>query len=110
MRHVLLTVCCVAIAATAFAQAPKLGYDDTPMQPNGKWHIHDGIRPQPRIVTPGAAVGAEAPPSDAIVLIGKGSDLSAWQTSAGEAAPWAMGKPLYWSSNVSYLQTYNRTR
>jgi len=90
MRHVLLTVCCVAIAATAFAQAPKLGYDDTPMQPNGKWHIHDGIRPQPRIVTPGAAVGAEAPPSDAIVLIGKGSDLSAWQTSAGEAAPWAI--------------------
>ena len=47
------------------AQPPPAptGYQDTPMQPNGKWHIHDGTRPQPRVVTPGplrvagAAVG-----------------------------------------------------
>ena len=28
------------------------------MQPNGKWHIHDGKRPQPRIVAPGDGVAA----------------------------------------------------
>jgi hypothetical protein len=90
MRRVLLTVGCVAVATTVFAQPPKIGYDDTPMQPNGKWHIHDGNRPQPQIVTPGASTGEAAPPSDALVLIGQGSDLSAWQTSAGATAPWSM--------------------
>ena len=85
-----------AVAGTAFvvaglgAQAPKLGYDDTPMQPNGKWHIHDGARPQPRVVTPGALSGPVPAPSDATVLIGTGSDLSAWQTVTGEAATWSM--------------------
>src|SRR5438876_896019 len=28
-------------------QPPVLGYDDTPMQPNGKWHVHDPKRPRP---------------------------------------------------------------
>ena len=46
-------VCSAAIATGLGAQAPKLGYDDTPMQPNGKWHIHDGARPQPKVVTSG---------------------------------------------------------
>ena len=45
-------------AVTVRSQQPKIGYDDTPMQPNGKWHIHDGTRPQPRIVTPGTSPGA----------------------------------------------------
>ena len=82
-----------AVAGTAFvvaglgAQAPKLGYDDTPMQPNGKWHIHDGARPQPRVVTPGALSGPVPAPSDATVLIGTGSDLSAWQTVNGWRQP-----------------------
>jgi hypothetical protein len=67
----------LAAAVSVRSQQPKLGYDDTPMQPNGKWHIHDGNRPQPRIVKPGATVGAA--PSDATVLLGAGADTSAWQ-------------------------------
>ena len=35
------------------------GYQDTPMQPNGKWHIHDGTRPQPPCDTgPARVAGA----------------------------------------------------
>ena len=43
----------------------NLGYDDTPLLPGGKWHVHDGNRPQPPVVTPGCCC---KPPSDAIVL------------------------------------------
>ena len=49
-------------AAAAAGQQPNLGYDDTPMQPNGKWHIHDGKRPQPTVVTPGPATLNPVPP------------------------------------------------
>jgi hypothetical protein len=59
----------------------NLGYDDTPLLPGGKWHVHDGNRPQPRIVTPGAA------PSDAIILF-DGTDLSSWQSGSGAEAEW----------------------
>ena len=76
-------------AVTVRSQQPKIGYDDTPMQPNGKWHIHDGTRPQPRIVTPGATVGAA--PSDATVLLGPGADSSVWKMSAdGSALTWPL--------------------
>ena len=34
-------------------QEKKIGYDDTPIIPGTKWHVHDGNRPQPQIVTPG---------------------------------------------------------
>jgi len=64
------------------------GYQDTPMQPNGKWHIHDGTRPQPIVVKPGAMQPAP-PPADAIVLLGAGTDLSKWQmTQGGGAVGW----------------------
>ncbi len=39
-----------------------LGYSDTPLIPGTNWHVHDGERPQPRIVTPSSEYGA--PPSD----------------------------------------------
>jgi hypothetical protein len=72
-------------------QAPT-GYDDTPMQPDGRWHIHDGKRPQPKVVQPGPSQPGvtAAPPGDAMVLVGTGNDLSAWQTADGGAAPWPM--------------------
>ena len=82
------TILLLSCGAVALGQQPQLGYQDTPMQPNGKWHIHDGTRPQPVVVTPGATLGMA--PSDAIVLIGSGNDLSAWQTDDGKAAPWSM--------------------
>ena len=71
-------------------QAP-VGYDDTPMQPNGKWRVHDGTRPHPAIITPPPASNVPAAaPSDAIVLLGTGSDLGAWQMANGSAATWMM--------------------
>src|SRR3954469_22178494 len=70
--------------------AGQLGYQDTPMQPNGKWHIHDGTRPQPPIVTPAGPV-TTPPPSDAIVLMGSGAHVSQWQmTEGGGPATWTM--------------------
>jgi hypothetical protein len=70
------------LIAAAAAQTPvhkdhTLGYDDTPLQPNGKWHVHDASRPRPPMVTPGSEPGR--PPSDAIVLF-DGKDLSKWAT------------------------------
>lgn len=77
-------------AATSAQQPAPIGYDDTPMQPNGKWRVHDGTRPYPRVViVPPAAMPVPAP-SDAIVLLGAGDDLSAWQMADGSAATWAM--------------------
>jgi Domain of Unknown Function (DUF1080) len=79
------------LAANLLGQQGNLGYTDTPMQPGGKWHIHDSRRPQPAVVTPGAAAANPLPPpSDAIVLVGTGNDLSAWQMTDGSPATWSM--------------------
>ena len=81
----------VALNVVASGEQAPVGYDDTPMQPNGKWRVHDGTRPHPAIVTAPPAAGASAPPpSDAIVLIGAADDLSAWQMTDGSPATWAM--------------------
>src|SRR5262245_18127917 len=71
----------------ALAQAPRPGYDDTPMQPDGKWRVHDSRRPVPDVITPGPAVSA-APPGDAVVLLGPSGDLSQWQAVDGSPATW----------------------
>jgi hypothetical protein len=78
-------------------QSP-LGYDDTPMQPGGKWHVHDAKRPQPRVVTPGPAPAPAAAPSDATVLLGKGADLNAWQMMDGSAVTWPIKEGVLQSS------------
>jgi hypothetical protein len=70
---------------TAEAKAP-IGYDDTPIIPGTHWHVHDGARPQPALVTPGTSSTEAAPgaaPSDAIVLFG-GDDVSAWVGRDGD--------------------------
>ena len=74
---------------SAESQQPNLGYDDTPLQPDGKWRIHDVRRPAPQSVTPGPFVSAP-PPKDAVILLGEGADLSGWQTDGGAPAPWSM--------------------
>ena len=69
---------------------PKVGYDDTPMLPDGKFKVHDSARPQPRIVAPGSESTQEAagqPPSDAVVLF-DGTDLSNWAGRDGGEAQW----------------------
>jgi len=64
------------------------GFQDTLMQPDGKWHVHDPARPQPPIVTPGTFSALATPPSDAIVLF-DGKDSSQWRDkNTGGPAPW----------------------
>lgn len=79
-----------AASATALfaADQPKLGYDDTPLIPGTKWHIHDGTRPQPPIVKPGDKFSQLADaPADAIVLF-NGKDFSKWKSGNGGDVKW----------------------
>jgi hypothetical protein len=81
----LLALTALALGAWAMPQdKPKLGYQNTPLLPGDKWHVHDGERPQPPVVTPGTELGQ--PPSDASVLF-DGKDLSKWNC-AGKIAYW----------------------
>ena len=89
-RGLFSAVVAVAISATVLrSQQPSIGYDDTPMQPDGKWRVHDSKRPRPPVVNPGPVASA-APPSDALVLLGPGNDLSTWQATDGSPASWSM--------------------
>jgi len=84
----LAVIVAAALSAASAAEPQKgLGYQDTPMLPGDKWHVHDGLRPQPRVVTPAPADSPAAPPSDAIVLF-DGKDLSKWQDSKGNPSGW----------------------
>ena len=67
------------------------GFQDTPMQPDGKWHVHDPARPQPPVVTPGSSFSQQAAaPSDAVVLF-DGKDLSHWRDKkSGGDAQWSI--------------------
>src|SRR5262245_43432726 len=78
----------VAMAVTGVSAQQNLGYTNTPMLPGTPWHVHDGARPQPRVVTPGATFSQEAAaPSDATVLF-DGKDLSKWESNQGEEPKW----------------------
>src|SRR5262245_52971483 len=81
----------ILTTATLLAQQQGLGYQNTPMQPDGKWHIHDGTRPQPKVVNPAPPSATPSPvPADAIVLVGTGADMSVWSMMDGSAATWTM--------------------
>jgi hypothetical protein len=86
------TLFLLGVTGRTMAQQPSLGVDGTPLQPDGRWHIHDGSRPQPKVVTRRRSNDASlsAAPSDAIVLVGPDSDLSAWQMTDGSAPTWMM--------------------
>ena len=78
IRHSHCSLCFIVVSLAAaggsrFVLAQELGYSDTPIIPGTQWHVHDGKRPQPRVVTPGSTSSPSAP-SDATVLFdGKGS-------------------------------------
>ena len=73
------------LVATGVLQAEEgLGYQDTPIIPVTPYHVHDGTRPQPRIVETAGAVVIK-PPSDAKVLF-DGTNLDAWTSDGGKAA------------------------
>ena len=61
-----------------------LGYSDTPILPDSGYHVHDGERPQPPVVTPGEGT---FPPSDALVLF-DGTSLVEWERAEGGDAGW----------------------
>ncbi len=70
--------------------AQPIGYDDTPILPGTNWHVHDGNRPQPPLVTPGEFSTQQAPgapPADAVILF-DGTDLSGWERRDGGEAGW----------------------
>jgi hypothetical protein len=77
-------------SVVVMTQQTKLGYDNTPMQPDGVWRVHDGNRPQPTVVTPGPLAGVSAPPADATILLGPNGDLSAWQHAGGKPVTWSV--------------------
>jgi hypothetical protein len=81
----------VTIWSLCFGQdQPKVGFKDTPMLPDGKWHVHDGDRPRPPVITPGTSSTQDEPgrpPSDAVVLF-DGKDLSHWRGRNDRAASW----------------------
>ena len=61
----------------------SVGYNDTPILPDSEWHVHDGDRPQPAIVTPGTQESLGGAPYDAVVLF-DGADTSKWVGRDGE--------------------------
>jgi hypothetical protein len=81
----------VGLSACGISQEkPKIGYKDTPMLPGGKWHVHDGDRPLPPIVTPGKPSTQEqvgSAPSDAVVLF-DGTDAAHWRASKKGSTGW----------------------
>jgi hypothetical protein len=79
----------LACAAVVYAATQQgLGYKDTPQIPGTAWCVHDGDRPQPRVVEPGSAFSqGAAAPADATVLF-DGKDLSHWTDGRGRPAAW----------------------
>lgn len=74
----------------AQAEAPNLGYTDTPILPGTKWRVHDGSRPAPNLVTPGHKFSEYAKaPEDALILF-DGKNLSNWRDESGKKANWAI--------------------
>ncbi|HXG47056.1 MAG TPA: DUF1080 domain-containing protein, partial [Methylomirabilota bacterium] len=86
----------VFVGAVQGADSAKLGYTDTPLIPGTQWHVHDGSRPQPKIVKPGATFSQMADaPSDAMVLF-DGKDFSKWIGEKG---------PVAWKLEGNYMET-----
>ena len=77
-RTAALRAAAVVLTALPCRGEEHFGYTDTPFLPNSKWRVHDKMRPQPPMVTPGHDSGN--PPADAIVLF-NGKDLFEWKAA-----------------------------
>jgi len=67
----------------------SLGYDDTPTIPGSIYKVHDGDRPQPKVVGPTEWSQEKfymLPPSDAVVLF-DGTDMSGWTKKGDKSTP-----------------------
>ena len=91
MRFTLVLASFSALSAAVSVSAASAGprfYGDPP-DAHHPWAVHDGNRPQPKVVTPGtfSTPGEPGkPPSDAIVLF-DGTDLSHWESAKDGKAP-----------------------
>jgi hypothetical protein len=107
MTHkLILGLATLTLSATAFAAEQKgLGYKDTPMIPGTQWHVHDGDRPQPPIVTPGKKFSEMAePPSDALILF-EGKDFSKWQSGKGGEVKWKIQDNYMETTKTGIIRT-----
>jgi Domain of Unknown Function (DUF1080) len=78
------------------------GFTDTPFLPGLPYHVHDPLRPHPKVVTPGATVGQ--PPSDAVILF-DGTGLSKWTAAKlGTASYQIIPKPAPWTVSGGYFE------
>src|SRR5476649_2371769 len=99
-KIIILTLLAVTTTIPVLAQnnAPKPkditidgveGFQDTPMEPDGKWHVHDPARPQPPVVTPGSSFSQMSPPPGDATVLFDGKDLSQWRAGkTGGPASW----------------------
>ena len=116
MNKLIVAAALAAIATNvALAQTKKnievvidgvAGFQDTPLQPDGQWHVHDPARPQPPVVTPGATFSDNAaPPSDAIVLF-DGKDLAQWRDKrTGGPVAWTVADGVATSAKGDIVTT-----
>jgi hypothetical protein len=77
----------------------NLGYSDTPVIPGSIYKVHDGDRPQPRVVTPGVVAGAA--PSDAVVLF-NGTSMDGWVKCSDDT-------PAEWKVENGYMEVVPST-
>lgn len=102
------------LALSASAQAKKnveviidgvAGFQDTPLQPDGQWHVHDPARPQPPVVTTGDFSQNAAAPDDAVILF-DGKNLSAWRDKkTGGPALWTVAEGVATSAKGDIVTT-----
>jgi hypothetical protein len=101
-------LCTAALAAPSALAQTDLGYSDTPIIPGTSWHVHDGTRPQPRVVTPGTNFSELAsPPADAVVLF-DGKDLSKWQNGRGDMPNWRVADGYFETGRGGGIRTRDK--
>ena len=87
---VFLLVAASAFVSFAWAQNDTLGHQDTPVLLGTKWHVHDGLRPQPTIVAPAAWDGKPVPaPADATILF-DGTNLDNFRMGDNKPGAWKL--------------------
>jgi hypothetical protein len=86
MKHQLILIAGGSLFGTGILAAQVSGYKDTPIIPGTPYHVHDGGRPQPKVIETAGAVEMK-PPSDAVVLF-DGTSGDAWISVKGGESPW----------------------
>src|SRR5688572_8100218 len=89
---------------TQSSHVPPVAVVDTTPLASGGWPMHATNRPQPKVVTPGAAGPPVPPPSDAVVLF-DGRSLDHWRTNDTANA----NLPARWRVQDGYMEVVRGT-